>query len=294
MLGKKTRKIVQVIGTRPQLIKVIPDYGIIVNTGQHWDKKMNDVFEEGLKISYHLNATTIDEMVKGLRQVYATEEPDIVIVYGDTRSTLAGCISAKDMRIKVAHVEAGVRCFDDSRPEEVIRKTVDHSADLLLCPTKTALMNLEKEGLKAKAHLVGDTLYDRFLRSRKHDGYILLTLHRAEHVDNRETLQRILNEITHNCIWPMHPRTRDRVKEFGITIPKNIKVVDPFSYDEMQEKIAKARLVMTDSGGVIRETYWRGVPLKVIGGVTEWPEVTSFGTGNAGENIKELIRWYLQ
>ena len=287
-------KIITIIGTRPQFIKLIPDLGtILIDTGQHYDDEMskNFISELGIKKpDYSLGETSLSGMIYKLIPILKKEKPDLVIVYGDTRSTLAGAISAKELKIKLAHIEAGVRCYDNSLPEENNRKIVDHLSDYLFCPTEEAVANLHKEGIEKNVFFVGDVLYDRFLEYRSQGRYVLVTIHRQENV-NKERLQEIINSLKpyKKVVFPVHPRTRKCIEESGIKVPDNILLVAPFGYGESLRHIQSAELVITDSGGVQREAYWCGVPCQVLREKSEWKNYNPYGDGTAGKQIKQIL-----
>lgn len=292
-MSRPKRKAIQIIGTRPQLIKVVPELGPIINTGQHRDRDMNEkiIKDRGLDILCNMGETELGGMISKLTQALDEFKPDLVIVYGDTRSTLAGAIVASGMGIDLAHVEAGLRCGDMDRPEERIRKAVDHLSDILFAPTENARENLINEGIHyEQIWNVGDVLYDKYLKERQHKGYVFVTIHRAEHVDDKATLKDIVAVISNetNVIWAMHPRTKKMLDQFNIEIPEEIKLIDPLTHVDTLNYIKDAKKVITDSGGVAREASWSGTPVKIIG-ETEWIEIGLFGDGNAGEKIKEIL-----
>lgn len=328
-------KIATVIGARPQFIKAAvvsracrehrPDVQeIIVHTGQHYDANMSDVFFDELDIpqpDYHLgvgggtHGQNTGRMLEAIETVFLENKPQWVLVYGDTDSTLAGALAAVKLRIPVAHVEAGLRSFNRNMPEEINRVLTDHASDLLFTPTDTATRNLANEGIIGdKVRQVGDVMYDAALyyatmaekESRILDSlglnsktYILATLHRAENVDNRERLSNILegfSESPYPIIWPIHPRTRKRIEDFGLELPTNIQEIEPVGYLDMVMLEKHARVIATDSGGVQKEAYFHGVPCITLREETEWVELVEAGTNViVGANsvlIGEMLKKY--
>jgi UDP-N-acetylglucosamine 2-epimerase len=281
------KKIVSIVGARPNFIKLDPNLPqIIIHTGQHYDVDMSDVFFKDLKLQkpkYHLglNKSQVGPMISGLQKIFQKEKPKMVMVYGDTNSTAAGAIAAYQERIPVGHVEAGMRSFNRQMLEEYNRIITDHIASLNFCPTKTAINNLKKEGI-SDCHFVGDVMYDRLLltksrfRNFKQKDYIFMTLHRAETVDNKEILKKIfknLAKVEKKIIFPIHPRTQKSVKKFTIKIGKNMKVSKPLSYSKTVKAILESKAVITDSGGLQKEAYFLKKPCFILRHETEWPEI---------------------
>jgi len=223
------------------------------------------------------------------------QNPDIVIVYGDTNTTLAGALTAVKLNCKLAHIEAGLRSFNRQMPEEHNRVLTDHCSDLLFCPTHTSIENLHREGIHKGVHLVGDTMYDAVLqfseiastRSKilkrlqlKYQQYLLATIHRASNTDNANNLFAIINafkEINELIIFPVHPRTREVIKTAHINIPDNIIMIDPVGYLDMLILEQNARIILTDSGGVQKEAYFFKVPCLTLRMETEWVETVKSG-----------------
>ena len=304
-------KIFTVIGARPQFIKAAvvsrafkehrPDVQeIIVHTGQHYDANMSDVFFDELEIpkpDYNLgigggtHGQNTGRMIEKLEGLMMEVQPQWVLVYGDTDSTLAGALAAAKLHIPVAHVEAGLRSFNRRMPEEINRVLTDHIAEILFAPTETGRQNLLNEGIaEEKVKLVGDVMYDASLfykeKARKpqlpaeldiKDGdFVLCTIHRAENTDDPQRLKNIfqgLGDSGETIILPLHPRTRAKIKDYGIVIPKNVWVIDPVGYLEMVWLEANCRLVATDSGGVQKEAYFFGKPCVTMRDETEWVEL---------------------
>ena len=320
-------KIVTIIGARPQFIKAatvsraIAEYNkaltkgqerieeVLVHTGQHYDENMSDVFFEELDIpqpDYHLGIGSANHgaqtgrMLEEIEKVLLKEEPDRVLVYGDTNSTLAGALTAAKLHIPVAHVEAGLRSFNRQMPEEINRVLTDHIADMLFAPTQTAVDNLRNEGISEdKIFLVGDVMYDAALyyggRVEEKSNileqyhlqpqqYILTTIHRAENTDDPVRLRAIfegLSEVAKETrvVLPLHPRTkaaliRDSLYE---TVIKSLIVIPPVGYLDMVMLEKNARLIATDSGGVQKEAYFYRVPCVTLREETEWVELVDTG-----------------
>ncbi len=307
-------KIVSVVGARPQFIKCAPVsrelrkeyHEILVHTGQHYDYGMSDVFFEELHIprpDYHLeigsatHGKQTGEMLARIEEVLLKEEPVLVLVYGDTNSTLAGALAAAKLRIPVVHVEAGLRSFDRSMPEEINRVLTDHISDILFCPTETAVENLKREGVTEGVFLVGDVMVDALMFNRtiseessrilddlylNRGHYLVATVHRPGNTDVRENLTAImkaLGESGRTIVFPMHPRTRKLLQQFGLwdRIPGNIHVTDPLGYLDMIRLMSDAEKILTDSGGIQKEAYLLGVPCITLRENTEWVETVEDG-----------------
>jgi UDP-N-acetylglucosamine 2-epimerase len=308
-------KVVTVVGARPQFIKSAPvsrelrkvATEVLVHTGQHYDDNMSEVFFRDLELpepDYNLgvgsgpHGVQTGEMLKRIEEVLVKEQPDYVVVYGDTNSTLAGALAAAKLHISVAHVEAGLRSFNRQMPEEINRLVTDHVSTLLFCPTKTAINNLASEGITKGVHLVGDVMYDALchniqiaerrstilehLKLRPKE-YLLATVHRAENTDQPENLNNIVNafvELTKSgqtVVFPVHPRTRNRLDTFGMNDHSNLLMIDPISYLDMLILEKHARVILTDSGGVQKEAYWLQVPCVTLRNETEWVETVERG-----------------
>lgn len=318
-------KILTVIGARPQFIKasavsftfkkykVIEE--VIIHTGQHYDKDMSHIFFQELKIpepKYNLNLGGLSHgamtgrMIEKIEKIILIEKPDILLVYGDTNSTLAGALAAKKIHVRVAHVEAGLRSYNQEMPEEINRILTDKLSDFLFCPTQTSVKNLENEGfLNSNCKIVnsGDVMFDAVcLFEKKHkkplvdleDNYILSTIHRAENTDNIERLRQIieaLNEIseTRQVILPIHPRTRQKINENQLKVSSKIKITSPVSYFEMLFLIKNSVLVMTDSGGLQKEAFFLKKPCLTLRDQTEWMELVDNGYNILVGSSKEKI-----
>lgn len=308
-------RIVTVLGARPQFIKAAPvskalqDAGhteVLVHTGQHYDDTMSAVFFRELNLpepAYNLGVGSgphgwqTGQMLARIEEVLLAERPDWVLVYGDTNSTLAGALAAVKLHIPVAHVEAGLRSFNRTMPEEHNRVLTDHCADLLFCPTQTAVDNLAREGITQGVHLVGDTMYDAVLqfgalareRSTILDdlgltpkGYLLATVHRPYNTDDPERLRTILEafvELGEPVVFPVHPRTRQRLEALNVqTLERsNVRLIEPVGYLDMLMLEQHARLILTDSGGMQKEAYFFAVPCVTLRPETEWEETVRSG-----------------
>jgi len=306
-------RVASIVGARPQFVKAAPvsrevrrhNEEILIHTGQHYDEAMSEVFFQVLDIpkpDYNLevgsgtHARQTGEMLIKLEEVLEREDPDVVLVYGDTNSTLAGALSAAKLHVPVGHVEAGLRSFNRSMPEELNRIVADHLSSLLFCPTQTAVENLEKEGIEKGVHLVGDVMYDVALASaqaaRKRDivrrlglktkGYVLATVHRPGNVDEKGPLESVLKafaECGETVVFPAHPRTRKRIREFGLEsrLKENVRMIDPVDYLDFLALLIDAKKVATDSGGVQKEAYFFGIPCVTLRDETEWIETVEDG-----------------
>jgi len=307
-------KIVTIVGARPQFIKCAPvsreirkDHTeILVHTGQHYDSEMSDIFFEELKIpkpDYHLGVGSGNHgkqtgmILEKIEEVTLKEKPDLFIVYGDTNSTLAGALAASKLHIPVAHVEAGLRSFDRSMPEEINRVVTDHLSDFLFCPTETAVKNLAKEGVTQGVHLVGDVMADALAFNREialdtsqilntlgleENAYCVLTIHRANNTDNYQNLTSIIRGVGESgvpVVFPLHPRTRKYLQEYGLLdrLPSNIIITEPLGYLDMIRLMQSAHKILTDSGGIQKEAYMLGIPCITLRENTEWVETLTYG-----------------
>jgi len=246
-------------------------------------------------------------MLKKLEPIMMSEKPDIVLIYGDTNSTLAGALVASKLHIPVAHVEAGLRSFNRTMPEEINRIVADHLSTLLFCPTKTAIANLKAEGITRNVFHTGDVMYDvalQFAKKAKEKSailsklmlkpkkFILVTVHRAENTDDKPRLANILSALDSLSndsivVFPMHPRTRKMIDSFGLNhLLSNIKVIDPAGFLDMISLESNAKLIMTDSGGVQKEAYFHKVPCVTLRDETEWVETVEAGWNVVAGNSK--------
>jgi UDP-N-acetylglucosamine 2-epimerase len=307
-------RIVSLVGARPQFIKAAPvcralrerHDEILVHSGQHFDYDMSDVFFEELGIpkpDYNLgvggggHGRMTGEMLGQLEELFLDMAPDWVLVYGDTNTTLAGSLAAAKLNIPVAHVEAGLRSFNRSMPEEVNRVVADHVSSLLLCPTNAAVANLAAEGITDGVALVGDVMLDtaRMVAERvseaevlaayglEHAGYYLATVHRAATSDDPERLGAVLRafaRLDRPVVFAVHPRTRKNMEAFGLADladSPSIRLVPPISYLEMSALLRGAQKLLTDSGGMQKEAYFFGVPCVTLRDETEWVETVELG-----------------
>lgn len=305
-------KIVNVVGARPQFIKAaavcralracggLAD--LLVHTGQHYDFEMSDVFfaelglpapDRSLGVGSGTHARQTGGIMVALEEVLASERPDLVLVYGDTNTTLAGALTAAKLHVPVGHVEAGLRSFNRSMPEEINRVVADHLSSLHFCPTGTAVDNLRAEGISEGVHLVGDVMDDilRLSVARRREGvlaelgvepgsYYLMTLHRAGNTDDEarlEAIVRAVGKLDRPVIFPVHPRTRKAMEAAGIRPEGQLRPVPPVGYLDFIALEASARAVLTDSGGVQKEAYLLGVPCVTLRTETEWPETVEAG-----------------
>ena len=309
------RRILSVVGARPQFIKAAAvsvaiaaepssnGYGleeILVHTGQHYHRQLSEVFFRDLPIPaprHELNIGSDSHgrqtgaMLAAIEVVIIQERPDVVLVYGDTNTTLAGALAAAKLQVPVAHVEAGLRSGRRDMPEEINRILTDHAASLLFCPTKAAVANLRGEGIVRGVSLVGDVMYDVLLeRLARGEGstsvldglgvrpgaYAVATVHRAGNTDDVDRLRRIFEGFDAVAaqgvpvVVPLHPRTRARIAD--VRPSPDVHVIDPVSYDDMLTLQRNARIVLTDSGGVQKEAYWLGIPCVTLREETEWEE----------------------
>jgi UDP-GlcNAc3NAcA epimerase len=294
-------KVLSVVGNRPQFVKSGPLSlalraagvdEVVLHTGQHWDPEMSAVFFEELGLAepaYRLDLRTPDPaaMTPGIREAVERERPDWVVVYGDTNSTLAGARAAGGAQ--VAHVEAGLRSFDLSMPEERNRIEVDRLSALLLCPDERSAEQLAREGVTGRREVVGDVMADAtrlfvpVARRRRTvevgEPYALLTLHRAANTEP-DALRRIaaaLAEAPWTFVFPVHPRTRHALDEHGIKLGPNVRALEPLGYLELLALTAGAARVVTDSGGLQKEAYWLRVPCVTLRPNTEWVDTLTAG-----------------
>lgn len=315
-------KILTVVGTRPQLIKAAPVsralaasgafFEVLVDTGQHYDPEMSGVFYEELGLRQPAHSLGISggshgdmtgRMLVAIDPVLTEEAPVAVIVYGDTNSTLAGVLAAAKLGIPVVHVEAGLRSFDRAMAEEINRITADHISATLFCPTHTAVKNLKAEGIVDGVHHVGDVMYDAVLmaaeqaqsQSRileklnlKDKSYAVVTLHRAENTDDAARLSLLVRYLKERCkdhplVMPLHPRTREALKETAIDLGE-IQTCPPLGYLDMTRLVRGAAAVYTDSGGLQKECYFHLVPCVTLRQGTEWTETIEAGWNRLWEN----------
>jgi UDP-GlcNAc3NAcA epimerase len=328
-------RLLTVVGARPQLVKAAAvsralarhnDAGAaafeehIVHTGQHYDTNLSRVFFEelgipepavNLGIGSGSHGAMTGRMLERLEQEMLDRRPELVLVYGDTNSTLAGALAAVKLRIPVAHVEAGLRSFRSDMPEEINRVIVDRVSEWLFCPTRTAVAKLGREGRTSGVYRVGDVMYDAALyhgpRAERQSQilsnlaieprqFFLATLHRAENTDDPERLGALLRALAglaerRAVILPLHPRTRKAITAHGLAAAAaGIRLIAPVSYLDMVRLEQTARVILTDSGGVQKEAYFHGVPCVTLRDETEWTETVSAGWNVVAGADAERIR----
>lgn len=310
-------KLLTVVGARPHFIKgamvsrAIREQTeleeVIVHTGQHYDEMMSDVFFQELELpapAFNLAVGSrravqqTARIMMGLDEIIRKEQPDLMIVYGDTNSTAAGAIAAAQNQLPLAHIEAGLREFDKHIPEEVNKLLTDAVADLYFCPTQTGVDNLAAVGIEKGIHLVGDVGIDLIHANLERilgnlailekfnlspGAYYLLTCHRAANTDQRANLRQILeaiNRLDLPVIWPIHPRARKAIDQAGwwpLLNSDRIIITPPLGFWDLQSLLAHAKMALTDSGGIIKEAYYHKVPGIIIDGQTEWLETVEEG-----------------
>jgi len=307
-------KVVTIVGARPQFIKAAVTsealrtagvVEILLHTGQHFDDNMSAVFFKELGIAdpaFNLgigggsHGQNTGRMLEAIESVLQKVQPDGVLVYGDTDSTLAGTLAAVKLRIPVAHVEAGLRSFNRDMPEEINRILTDHAAALLFAPTNTAVSNLAHEGIPDdRIQLVGDVMYDAALHfgaiaehhsnildrlALRNRPYVLATVHRAENADNALRMRAILEGFARcdqQIVLPLHPRTRARLTSLDLRLPANVHAIDPVGFLDMVMLEKQASVIATDSGGVQKEAFFHRVPCVTLRDQTEWTELVDAG-----------------
>lgn len=320
-------KVVSVVGARPQFVKAAPvsralrehHTELLVHSGQHYDRGMSDIFFEqlgipeadvNLGVGSGSHAEQTAEMLVKMEEVLLRERPDVVLVYGDTNTTLAAGLAAVKLGMPVAHVEAGLRSFNRSMPEEINRVLVDHLSDLLLCPTVASISNLAAEGITAGVEMVGDVMLDtanRFADAAVGDvpgqfgltpgGYYLATVHRASNSDVAENLSEIIDAFSRldkPVLWAIHPRTSKNIDELGLRDrlerATTVKPVPPVSYIETLALLQNAAALLTDSGGMQKEAYFFGIPCVTLRDETEWVETVELGWNRlAGADAARIV-----
>jgi UDP-N-acetylglucosamine 2-epimerase (non-hydrolysing)/UDP-GlcNAc3NAcA epimerase len=306
-------RIVTIVGNRPQFVKAAAvsrllreaHDELLVHTGQHYDDELSQVFFDELGIPAPdrelgagggSNSEQTARILAALGPVLAELRPQLTLVYGDTNSTLAGALASAQAAIPVGHVEAGMRSFDRTMPEELNRVLTDHASDLLLCSTQTAVDNLAREGVRGEAHLVGDVMADVSVAFREiaaerstivsdlglePGAYLVVTAHRAGNVDDParlEELVALLEALPEPVVFPVHPRTRARLEAAGLLGRlAGLTLVAPLGYLDFLELARHARAILTDSGGVQKEAYLLGVPCVTLRDTTEWIETVDAG-----------------
>lgn len=295
-------KILSVIGTRPQLVKLQPIVSAFnkfeiehkyIDTGQHYDAKLASEFSESLRLPKPLINLEIGsgshgyqtaKMLEALEKQFTSLKPEFVIVYGDTNSTLAATLAARKLNIRVAHIEAGLRSSNVSMPEEQNRVAVDHLSNLLFAPTSNALANLRQENLEQCSVLVGDVMYDvirqkiesgQFIKIQKTEPYLVCTIHRVENTDSQVRLENILRELSKLSFEVhlyAHPRLVKYLEKYELDIPSNVILREPINHDELLRSVFNSLGVITDSGGLQKEAFLLEKPCITLRGETEWPE----------------------
>jgi len=332
-------KIATIIGARPQFIKaallserIRKDKSgdkkiteILINTGQHYDYNMSKMFFEELNIpkpDYNLNvragpyASQMAKMMQGIEAIVKKEKPDAILVYGDTNSTLAGSLVAVMLNIPLYHIEAGLRSYDKSMPEEINRLIADNLSTLLFCPTDRAVKNLRKENIRKGVYLVGDIMYELAMKTEKAASkesdilrrfkirpkkYILATVHRQASTDIKSNLRSIVKafcRMRNVVVFPVHPRTQKMLKKFGLwkllKKSKNVKIIPPIGYIDMICIEKNASKIITDSGGVQKEAYFFKVPCITLRDNTEWAETLHGGwnsvVGTGADKIVKAVQ----
>jgi UDP-N-acetylglucosamine 2-epimerase len=306
------KKLIHIVGARPQFVKLAPFVhqsdglfeNVVVHTGQHYDKAMSAGFFSDLDIPephYNLNVGSGEpgyqtgQMLIGIEPLLQKEKPDAVVVYGDTNSTLAGALAASKLGIYTVHIEACLRSFNRTMPEEINRICTDHISNLLIAPTETAMQNARQEGLEAKTHLIGDIMTDSLayglskagqtsrilanLNLNKQD-YYLLTLHRPYTVDDPIIFSELLSQLDKldlPVVFPIHPRTAKNLHQKGTAGFRQIRFIDPQPYLDFLNLMHHAKMVLTDSGGIQKEAYILKVPCVTLRPETEWLETVESG-----------------
>lgn len=324
-------KIISIVGARPEFIQAAPvsravrqrHTEILVHTGQHYDYKMSQTFFDELGIpapDYNLEVGSgshgkqTAEMLVRMEDVLLKEKPDLVVVRGDTNSTLAGALAAAKLNLPTAHIEAGERSYDRRMPEEINRLVADVLANLYFCASQTAVQRLAAEGITKNVHWTGDVMLDAMLYNRPIAErnsqilatlnltpgiYALVTIHRAANTDDAGRLLNLvsaLNAAPETVVFPVHPRTRAALERVGAEFKPHVRLIEPQGYFDMVTLEANARLIATDSGGVQREAYFLGKPCLTLRDETEWTETVTAGwnvlTGNNPAHIAELWRTF--
>ena len=306
-------KIVTIIGARPQFVKAsvvsqaIRQAGyteILVNTGQHYDDNMAQIFFEemgipkpdhNLGVGSGTHAEQTAASMLGIEQVLIAEQPDWMIVYGDTNATVAGALVAAKLHVPIAHIEAGLRSYNRDMPEEINRIVTDVLSQKLFVPTAVAAANLEREGILQGVHIVGDVMVDALQTYTKvaeqrstimeqldlvRAAFILMTIHRPSNADHNDRLRQILEQVGKSgipAVFPVHPRSSQRVNELIREISGDIRLIDPVGYLDMMLLEQQAKMIITDSGGVQKEAYLHKTPCLTVRSETEWVETVRDG-----------------
>lgn len=322
-------KILSVVGARPAFIKAAvvskelrkKHREILVDTGQHYNDELSGIFFRELNIpkpDYNLcvgsgtHGHQTGEMLLGIEKILIKDRPDLVLVYGDTNSTLAGALAAVKLHIPIAHIEAGLRSYDRKMPEEINRIIVDRISAILFSPTQTGVNNLKEEGIKKGVYYSGDVMLDATLQSieiakkkskilgklkLKGNDYLLATIHRASNTDSKKNLENIMNaflKIDKKIVLPVHPRTMKYFEKYGllgkIHDSKNIILIDPVGYLDFLNLERNASKILTDSGGVQKEAYFLKIPCITLRENTEWVETVDDGWNTlVGANTGKIV-----
>jgi UDP-GlcNAc3NAcA epimerase len=305
--------IATIVGARPEFVQLAPvnralkeEHTVcLIHTGQHYDFPMSGQFFEELSLpppDYHLacgsasHGAQTARMLEAVEQVLLEERPDWVLVFGDTNTTLAGALAAVKLHIPLAHVEAGLRSFNRTMPEEINRVITDHISNRLFCPTERACRNLQAEGITRGVEIVGDVMYDIQLQVEpvldermwsllsmlnvSPGGYILVTIHRPSNTDDAAAMRNIaaaLNALPWPVIFPIHPRTRKCLGDYNITWGRHVQLIEPVGYLDMLALERSAYRILTDSGGVQKQAFFFGVPCITLRDETEWQETVESG-----------------
>ncbi len=313
-------KIFTVVGARPQFIKTallslklrVKHREYLVHTGQHYDSLMSDLFfkelnipmpDENLEVGSGSHAVQTASMLVGLERSMLSIKPDLVLVYGDTNSTLAAALASAKLNIPIAHVEAGLRSYNTDMPEEINRIVSDKISKIRFCPCERAAKNLQKEGITDGVEVVGDVMYDLFkawqagrfsykIKEKWEEGYWLMTLHRAGNTINPYAIKPLLKafeDLKKPIYWPIHPRSWKFLKFHSLRLPSNLHLIDPLGYPEMMIRLKTAEGVLTDSGGLQKEAFWLGVPCLTLRDETEWTETIDAGANRLVGLKPELV-----
>ena len=322
------KTIASIVGARPQFIKAAPVSRaltshfneVMIHTGQHYDYEMSDLFfkemdmrqpDFNLGIGGGTHGAQTGMMLIELEKVISDVKPDCILVYGDINSTLAGALSAAKAGIPLAHVEAGLRSYNRTMPEEVNRVLTDHMSSWLFCPTDAAVQNLEKEGITKGVYQIGDVMCDALLHNLeiarkksqilkrmdlKKGEYALATVHRAGNTDNRNNMQSILDtlgSLPTRVIFPVHPRARKRIEEWKFIVHSNVSLIEPLGPLDILQLQENANCILTDSGGMQKEAYLLGARCITLREETEWVETVSAGWNSlAGVDAKRIRTLY--
>lgn len=324
-------KVATVVGARPQFIKAAlmsktlrrRNEEILIHTGQHYDSQLSDVFFRELGIptpDYQLgvgsdtHARQTAKMLEKIEEVLLQTKPELLLVYGDTNSTIAASLAAAKLSLPIVHVEAGLRSFNRSMPEEINRIVTDHLSSVLFCPTDAAVLNLKQEGIKKHVHQVGDIMYDTLLQYRKialqqsdvlrllnlsPRSYCVATIHRSENTDSAVHMKHILTALANlgkTVVLPLHPRTASSIRHWQLQpllSAANLKVCPPLSYLDMLNLVQHAETVLTDSGGLQKEAYMLQIPCITLRQETEWVETVTAGWNTlAKPDMASIIQAY--